>query len=228
MKFIYVTLVCLLAGCGGTDKSVSTAEVDTSLAQVPAVCRLQSPQIAGSLIPLGNQHALTARHLLHQPVVRVDGQLTGIDAIHDGRGGEVTAGDWAIVQINDTRLPPPDARVARYEFPAESPVFLCGFPTASPHPSRPSVYRASVQKPPFWVPREDGLVILSVDGSPDLSGMSGGSVVIPGADGTGWQVVGIYLGRLQSAGWTGYVVRPLPLEVEDSGAGSPQNLNLQK
>ena len=224
MKLIYLQLMCLLGGCSGTDKSVSTAEVDTSLTQVPSVCRLQSPQVAGSLIPLGNQRALTARHLLHQPAVRVDGQLTGIDAIHDGGGGEVTAGDWAIVQINDTRLPPPDTRVVRYEFPAESPVFLCGFPTASPHPSRPSLYRASVLKPPFWVPREDGLGIRSVDGSPDLSGMSGGSVVIPGADGTGWQVVGIYLGRLQSAGWTGYVVRPLPSEV----ACSLQNLNLQK
>jgi len=215
MKFIYLNLMCLLGGCSGTDKSVSTAEVDTSLAQVPAVCRLQSPQIAGSLIPLGNQRALTARHLLHQPVVRVDGQLTGIEAVHDGRGGEVTAGDWAIVQINDARLPPPDPRLVRYEFPADSPVFLCGFPTASPHPSRPSMYRASVQQPPFWVPPQDGVVLLSVAGSPDLSGMSGGTVVIPDAEGTGWQVVGIYLRRLQSAGWTGYVVRRLPPEVEE-------------
>lgn len=228
MKLISIHLVCLLGGCSAAEKSVSTAAVDTSIIRVPSVCRLQSPKVEGSLIPLGNQRALTARHLLHQPAVRVDGQLTGIDAVHDGRGGEVTAGDWAIVQINDTRLPPPDARVARYEFPAESPVFLCGFPTASPHPSRPSLYRARVQQPPFWVPREDGLVILNVDGSPDLSGMSGGSVVIPNADGIGWQVVGIYLGRLQSAGWTGYVVRPLPSEVEDARASEDQNLPLQK
>lgn len=213
MKLICLSLALLLGGCRATHNAASTVEPIPLPHQAPAVCRLKNPQVAGSLIPLGNQRALTARHLLHQPVVWVDGHLTGIDAIHDGGSSDVSAGDWVIIQINDTPLPPPDPRLARYEFPPDAPVYLCGFPSASPDPSQPSLFRANIQHPPFWVPRQEGLVLLSVDGLPDLSGMSGGPAVIPNADGNGWQVVGIYLGRLQSAGWTGYVVRPLPSEV---------------
>ncbi|MBL8885194.1 MAG: hypothetical protein JNK16_00925 [Phycisphaerales bacterium] len=213
MRALFSILAFLVAGGCANDSIESDRSAFATPAKYPAVCRLQSPQIAGSLIPIGDQRAVTARHLLRQPVVRVDGKLTGVDSLENGLGAEVSAGDWVVLQVNDTPLPEPDALVEDYAFRDGSLVFLSGFASAVGSSSGPSLVHAEVQRPPFWVPTESGIVYLRVEGSPDLSGMSGGPVVIPDDDGTGWRVVGLYLGRWQSAGWTGYVVRPLPIEI---------------
>lgn len=212
MKIICAMLATGIAGCAPVEHVAPARPSAEDSREHPAVCRLQSPQIAGSLIPLGDGRALTARHLFRQPVIDIDGERSGVDVVAEGSGEEVSAGDWIILKVNDAVLPAPDVLVRDFSFAEGSPVFLCGFPTTHKDSRLPTLVRALVHPPPPWITAESDLVYLQAAGLPDLSGMSGGAAVIPDESGVGWCVVGMYLGRWQSAGWTGYIVRPLPPE----------------
>jgi hypothetical protein len=176
-----------------------------------------------------------AKHLFKQPVASVDGQLTGLDLEVSGGGEDwsdwaivhkdwVTSSDWAIVHVANARLPAADTLRRKYEFRQGETVYIAGFVTegqsgaACDDPTlRPTLIRAEVRKPPFWVTQPPvGVVFARVAGNPNLSGASGGPVVIrSGAD---WHVVGIYLAQGKSGLWTGQVILPLPEPVFDTPA----------
>lgn len=220
MRFLLAIIGIILSGCR-TGPSAELQPLPASLKHLdPAVCRIKSPQIAGSLIPLGDNIGLTARHVYRQPVAWIDGKLSGLDALRGGEGNEVGPGDWVIIRANDTDLPAPDEIDQDHKFSVGSKVYLCGFPsaTAPPAPSGPTLVPAVVTDTPRWVPqdvRSDELVFLDLGENKDLSGMSGGPVVVPDARGTGWRVVGMYLGEWRYGIWTRYIAHRLPREIHD-------------
>lgn len=235
MKTVFVILFWAVAGCSAHVSPLCEQESPALFQTDPVVCFIQNPAVdgtsvqrrwGGSLIPLGGQRALTARHVPRQPVVYVDGKLTGIDTLHDGGGEAVSAGDWVILQVNDAPLPMPDDLVGDHVFREDSCVYLCGFVSAVGDTNRPTLIRGVVGRTPLWTERPPpGVVIVNVEGSPNLSGMSGGPVVIPNADGTSWRVVGVILGTLSSGWWTAFAICPLPEEAlartESTGVKEP-------
>jgi hypothetical protein len=218
MKVLAAILLLALVGCSTDGGPESKSPPRVMPARDPAVCRIKSPQTAGSLIPLGGNVGLTARHVYRQPVAWIDGKLSGLDELRRGECAEVGQGDWVMVRVNDTDLPVPDEVHLGYEFDAGSKVYICGFPsaTASHSTGEPTLVSAIVTDTPPWVPkdvRSDEVIFLDIDGNPDLSGMSGGPVVVPDASDTGWRVVGMYLGEWHSGVWSRYVFRRLPKDV---------------
>lgn len=217
MKCLLVALLLLAAGCQVHSHPDGKPLAPPSVGEFPAVCRMKNPQIAGSLIPLGNQRALTALHMYTQPVALIDGKLSGIDLEASGDAKDVSSSDWAIVRVNNTELPPPDKLVRDYQFRIGETVYIRGFVNvpgqASNSTPAPTLIEARVSTPPFWVECPKGVVLLQVKGTSDLSGASGGPVAIRGEVDGSWHTVGVYLGRWHSGIWTGYVVRPLPNEV---------------
>ena len=215
-SFLVLALLCM-ASCQGQPHSDGESLAASSLLRDPVVCRIKSPQISGSLIPLGNQRAITALHVFTQPVAWIDGTLSGLDLEASGGRADVSCSDWAIVRVNNTRLPEPDLLERNYQFREGDEVSVTGFATASLRNTTdgrltPQRFAGRVSSPPFWAEVPKGVVTLHLEGSPDLSGASGGPVSIRTEDGA-WRVVGMYLGRWECGPWTGYVVRPLPDEV---------------
>lgn len=218
MRALVVIAMPLLVGCASDERHACAERLEHGVARDPAVCRITSPQIAGSLVPLGGNIGLTALHVFRQPVAQVDGKLSGIDELRRGEGGEVGSGDWVLVRVNDAELPAPDEIHLDHRFCVGSTVYICGFPsaTASRVSGGPTLIRAIVADTPRWVPRDvrsDDVIFLDIKENPDLSGMSGGPVVVPDASRTGWKVVGMYLGEWQYGVWTRYVARRLPKDV---------------
>lgn len=218
MRLLCVACTCLVAASCTRPRPDAQLVPEIVELRDPAVCRIKSPQIAGSLIPLGDNIGLTARHVYRQPVAWIDGKLSGVDELRRGEGDEVGPGDWVIVRVNDTDLPAPDEIDLSYEFGVGSKVYICGFPsaTASHSTTEPTLVSAVVADTPRWVPRDDRsdeVIFLDIDANPDLSGMSGGPVLVPDAGGTGWRVVGMYLGEWHYGVWSRYVFRRLPKEV---------------
>jgi hypothetical protein len=214
-SFLVLALLCM-ASCQGKPHPDGTSLATSFVLRDPVVCRIESPQISGSLIPLGNQRAITALHVFKQPVAWIDGTLSGLDLEASGGRADVSCSDWAIVRVNNTQLPEPDLLERNYQFREGEEVFITGFATASSRHNTdgkltPQRFAGRVSSPPFWAEVPEVVVTLHLEGAPDLSGASGGPVSIK-VNGV-WRVVGIYLGRWESGLWTGYVVRPLPDEV---------------
>ena len=230
MRALVVMAMPLLVGCASDERHAWAERMEHRIARDPAVCRIKSPQIAGSLVPLGGDIGLTALHVFRQPVAQIDGKLSGLDELRRGEGGEVESGDWVLVRVNDAELPAPDEIDLDHRFCVGSTVLICGFPSATAlrGPGGPRLIPAVVADTPTWAPRDvrlDDVVFLDVDENPDLSGMSGGPIVVPDTSRTGWKVVGMYLGRWQYGVWTRYVARRLPknvLEVQPTVPTEPR------
>jgi len=212
-------------GCRSSHCASSAPLVVAAGADRPGVVRIEVPigpnaRIQGSMIPVGNGMALTALHILTQPVGRVDGTLTGLDAQVSGRSPDTGAEDWVLARVNDARLP--DAAPLAADHPAAigDTIYLFGFPSRYGVPDDAVRVEALVADTPSAEGDHPELIFLRVEGDPDLGGMSGGPACVRGREGR-WVVVGMYVGRWERWPWrTCYVVRRIPREVLEQIASS--------
>lgn len=210
-------MLATLSGCRGGHSTSAASSIVAAGADRPGVVRIDmqhSPnaRIQGSMTPVGDGMALTALHILRQPVGRVDGTLTGLDAQVSGRAPDTGAEDWVMVRVNDAKLPDAAPLVADHPTTVGDAIYLFGFPSRSGEPNDAVRVGALVADPPAASGHHPELIFLRVDGDPDLGGMSGGPACVRDREGR-WVVVGLYVGRWDCWPWrTCYVVRRLPRE----------------
>jgi len=179
----------------------------------------------GSLTPLGNMLGLTAKHVItDNPVAWLDGQLTGVDIISEGADyeGPATPNDWIQVRINNIDISQHNYLEFGHTFHEGDVLYFAGFPGRgrnSLDAVKKCIIRGVVKSKslPFWIHKDtvisnENIILLSVNGNPDLSGMSGGPVAYRDPE-HGWVVVGIFIGQYYTAFWHGYGVLALPEQV---------------
>lgn len=110
-------LVAAVASCSPCNRSSSSWENDAQLRgalHAVQVCQVVSDRFAGSGVWVGKNQLLTARHILLEPTIRVDGIRSDYSIVEQGAGSDWYTSDWAIVALSASRLNRPQRRSCHY------------------------------------------------------------------------------------------------------------------
>ena len=217
-------LVAAMASCSPCNRSSSSWENDAQLRsalRAVQVCQVVSDRFAGSGVWVGKNQLLTARHILLEPTIRVDGIRSDFSIVEQGAGsGDWYTSDWAIVALSASRVESTAAPLGSPCKPvvAGEELFIVGYPATSRESKvqvenlTKTVVRFTVIREPYWTDQSDS-TLLYLDGaqSGTYFGLSGAPAVRWNAVDQQLELVGLYLGTIECElfGWrqSAHVVR---------------------
>lgn len=207
---ILIGMVIALAGC---QRHARVVDAGPPLRSFPAVARLETRELSGSITPISAHRGLTTQHVYKSPIAWIDGTLSGIDLESCGDAADGPAGDWAILGVEDTELPGHNVLVSDYPFCKGETVYIAGYSDTN-ETGTATLVKGTVTG---LASDNEGVIVLRVEGSTNLSeGATGGPAAV-WSQRDGWRVVGIYLGRWTGSSATGsgtsaHAILPLPID----------------
>jgi hypothetical protein len=192
-----------LPGCASGPKAQDAAMTPAAMPDVPVV-RMLGRSAGGSGIPLGQGLVLTARHILKDRWLEVNGRRARYEIVAQGEGG-ADKDDWAVIRTRAAE-DLPGVTLAEGESARPRPgEQLCVMGYWRGESDEPLPYwdmrrlplqcvRATAATPPWWAPGTAGLMFFEAPlHGKSYHGISGGPVAVCGPDGS-WRVVGVYKG----------------------------------
>ena len=173
-------LVAAMASCSPCNRSSSSWENDAQLRgalRAVQVCQVVSDRFAGSGVWVGKNQLLTARHILLEPTIRVDGIRSDYSIVEQGAGsGDWYTSDWAIVALSASRVESTAAPLGSPCKPvvAGEELFIVGYPATSRESKvqvenlTKTVVRFTVIREPYWTDQSDS-TLLYLDGGSRLT-----------------------------------------------------------
>jgi hypothetical protein len=164
------------------------------------VVQILGRSAGGTGIPLGGGVVLTARHILKDPVVTLDGRRTRYEVLARGEG-EGDAADWALIRSPRAPETGNSLRAGRRPAPG-TPVCAVGY-WQGPVDEKLGIWemrnlplqciRGTAAATPFWADGTAGLLFFEAPlKGESYHGISGGPVAV--AEGDGWRIIGVYKG----------------------------------
>jgi hypothetical protein len=190
-------------GCSSGPRSdAALCLSDSQVCQCVPVARIVGPTAGGTGIPLGNNLILTARHVIKDRFLEVDGRWTRYRVVAKGEGPN---DDWILIRC---RAAPAESSVELapgYRPKPGEPVFLLGYwqgSAATPVDFRQArriplcvVRGKAAARPLSFSTSTDGLLftIAPLQGN-SYHGISGGPVAVYDETSGKFRVVGVYKG----------------------------------
>jgi hypothetical protein len=208
MRARAAAILVLGVGLGGLGCAVGPRAGGQDAAMTPAVTpdvpvvRMLGRSAGGSGIPLGHGLILTARHILKDRLLEINGRRARYEVVAQGQGS-ADRDDWAVirsraaddlpgVQLGDgADVRPGDVVCAMgyWRGTGDEPL-----PYGDMRRLPLQCVRATLVSPPWWAPGTEGLLFFEAPlHGKSYHGISGGPVAVCGADGV-WRVVGVYKG----------------------------------
>ena len=223
-------LCCLLmllgfAGCVQTRSDAALGITDEQVCDCVPACRIIGPTAGGTGIPLGKNVILTARHVVKDRFLQINGRWSRYRVLAKGEGGN---DDWMLLHC---RAAPAESNVELapgYRPRPGDPLFLLGYWQGPGAEEKMDVREA--RRLPLHVVRAEaestplsltlptgGLMFCSapLQGT-SYHGISGGPVAAYDAESGSFKVVGVYKGSWEvtfmGVSRTFHTIVPLPAE----------------